>query len=58
MCDQHQYLKENGYEVLQTKTMNSWRGMLILSIKSGFDVIETYSDKKGLHKIVLEKSIV
>ena len=54
---QHQYLREHGYEVVQTKTMNRWRGMLLLNIKSGFDVIETYTDNKGLHKIVLEKTL-
>lgn len=55
MEKQHQYLKENGYKVVQTKTMNKWRNMLILNIKNGFDVIDTYTDKKGLHKIILEK---
>ncbi|WBL13616.1 GNAT family N-acetyltransferase [Sutcliffiella sp. NC1] len=57
MKNQHQYLKEAGYKTVQTKTMNKWRNMLILNIKSGFDVIETYVDDKGLHKIVLEKSL-
>ncbi len=52
---QHQWIKENGYSYVQTKTMNKWRSMLILNIKNGFDVIDTYIDKKGLQKIVLEK---
>jgi predicted GNAT family acetyltransferase len=55
MEKQHQYLKENGYSVVQTKTMNKWRSMLVLNIKNGFDVINTYTDEKGLHKITLEK---
>lgn len=58
MIQQHQYLKELGYKVVQTKTMNKWRNMLILNIKSGFDVIETITDENGLHKIVLEKSLL
>ncbi|GIN39356.1 GNAT family N-acetyltransferase [Heyndrickxia oleronia] len=58
MEKQHQYLKENGYKVVQTKTMNKWRNMLILNIKNGFDVIDTYTDKKGLHKIILEKNLL
>lgn len=37
--------------------MNKWRGMLILNIKNGFDIIETYTDENGLHKIVLEKNL-
>lgn len=58
MEKQHQYLKDIGYEVVQTKTMNKWRSMLVLNIKNGFDVIDTYTDEKGLHKIVLEKSLL
>nr|WP_231868470.1 GNAT family N-acetyltransferase [Fictibacillus phosphorivorans] len=55
---QHMYLKEKGYSVVQTKTMNKWRGMLLLNIKSGFDVIETYTNEEGLLKIILEKSSI
>jgi predicted GNAT superfamily acetyltransferase len=55
---QHRHLKEHGYHVVQTKTMNKWRGMLILNIKNGFDVIDTYTDEKGRHKIVLEKNLL
>jgi predicted GNAT family acetyltransferase len=58
MEQQHQYLKENEYHFVQTKTMNKWRSMLILNIKSGFDIIETYTNKKGLHKIILEKNLL
>lgn len=58
MEKQHQYLKENGYSVIQTKTMNKWRSMLVLNIKNGFDVIDTYIDEKGLHKIILEKKLL
>ncbi|WP_093131048.1 hypothetical protein [Salinibacillus kushneri] len=29
MKKQHQYLKENGYCAVQTKTMNRWRSMLV-----------------------------
>lgn len=58
MEKQHQYLRDNGYNVVQTKTMNKWRNMLILNIKSGFDIINTYTDEKGLHKIVLEKNLI
>ncbi|GAE35166.1 GNAT family N-acetyltransferase [Halalkalibacter akibai] len=57
MLKQHAYLKENGYKTVQTKTMNKWRNMLILNIKLGFNVVSTYTDEKGLHKIILEKSL-
>jgi predicted GNAT family acetyltransferase len=58
MEHQHQYLKENGFHIVQTKTMNKWRSMLILNIKSGFDIISTYTNEKGLQKIILEKNLV
>lgn len=58
MKKQHEYLKENGYSVVQTKTMNKWRDMLVLNIKNGFDVIDTYIDEKGLYKIILEKKLL
>ncbi|MCM3734401.1 GNAT family N-acetyltransferase [Bacillus cytotoxicus] len=58
MEKQHQYLKEHDYNIVQTKTMNKWRSMLILNIKNGFDIIDTYTDEKGLHKIILEKDLL
>jgi predicted GNAT superfamily acetyltransferase len=58
MEQQHQYLKESGYHIVQTKTMNKWRNMLILNIKSGFDIMSTYTNEKGLHKIILEKNLL
>lgn len=57
MEQQHQHLRENGYKTVQTKTMNKWRGMLLLNIKNGFDIVVTYTDEKGLHKIILEKKL-
>ena len=57
MTEQHELLKEKGYTVVQTKTMNRWRGMLLLNIKNGFDVKSTYIDERGNHKIVLEKCL-
>lgn len=35
---QHEYLRKNGYKVVQTKTMNKWRNMLILNKKNGFNI--------------------
>ncbi|MBA4535933.1 GNAT family N-acetyltransferase [Bacillus aquiflavi] len=55
---QHEYLRKNGYKVVQTKTMNKWRNMLILNIRNGFNIIETYTDDNGLQKIVLEKALL
>jgi len=57
MNQQHLYLKEKGYKIVQTKTKNKWRSMLVLNIKNGFDVIGTYTDREGESKIILEKSL-
>ena len=55
MSLQHTLLMETGYETVQTKSTNTLKGMLILNIKYGFDVISTYTNAKGKHKIILEK---
>jgi ribosomal protein S18 acetylase RimI-like enzyme len=55
---QHHLVKEAGYETIETKTRNKWRNMLILNIKHGFDVTETFKDDEGIHRIVLEKSLL
>ncbi|MGM0896444.1 MAG: GNAT family N-acetyltransferase [Bacillota bacterium] len=57
MRRQHEDLKEMGYEIVRTKTMNRWRGMLLLNIQTGFDVLETEVDQRGQLKIVLEKKL-
>jgi len=54
---QHRFLVESGYQIVQTKTRNKWRSMLILNIKNGFDVVETFTDDEGIHRIVLEKKL-
>lgn len=54
---QHLFLVDSGYQLVQTKTRNKWRSMLILNIKNGFDVLETFTDDEGIHRIVLEKKL-
>lgn len=54
---QHEFLKQNSYKIVQTKTKNKWKNMLILNLKHGFDVIGTYTDEKGEPKIILEKRL-
>ncbi len=58
MANQHEYLIKMGYKVVQTKTKNKWRNMLILNLKNGFDVIGTYTDQTGEPKIILEKKLI
>ncbi len=58
MDAQHEYLRQAGYRKVQTKTMNRWRNMLLLNIQYGFDIVHTFTDARGLFKIVLEKELV
>ena len=57
MKQQHTNLKEMGYEIVQTKTMNKWRNMLLLNIRNGFDIVGTETDERGELKIILEKKL-
>lgn len=57
MKRQHRIAKEKGYKVIQTKTQNKWKAMLILNLKHGFDIIGIYTDSKNEPKIILEKKL-
>lgn len=54
---QHAWCKQQGFQTIRTKTMNRWIPMLILNLKNGFEITNTYTDDKGELKIVLEKRI-
>jgi predicted GNAT superfamily acetyltransferase len=56
MEQQHGWCRGQGYKSIRTQTYNTWRPMLILNIKSGFDIIGTVQGKHGL-TIVLEKHL-
>ena len=55
MVRQHAWCKSHGYSVVRTQTKNTWRSMLILNLRHGFDVVGTYTDERGEPKIILEK---
>lgn len=57
MRRQHELVRTLGYKKVRTISRNKKREMLLLNIKFGFDVIETFMSEKGTHKIVLEKEI-
>jgi ribosomal protein S18 acetylase RimI-like enzyme len=57
MRRQHALVKSFGYKKIRTISRNKRREMLLLNIKFGFDVIETFISEKGTHKIVLEKEL-
>ena len=56
MTVQHNFLKNENYAIIRTKTKNIYRNMLVLNILSGFDIIDSYTDKFGDPKIVMEKN--
>jgi GNAT superfamily N-acetyltransferase len=38
MAEQHRIAREWGYSIVRTHTHNEFRAMLLLNIKSGFDI--------------------
>ena len=58
MEHQHRLVREAGYATIETKTRNKWRSMLILNLKHGFDIAETFYDDDGIHRITLVKGLI
>lgn len=54
---QHKWCETMGYKFIETKTKNQWKEMLLLNIKSGFDVFGTEFDSKKELKILLRKKM-
>ncbi len=57
MDAQHRECRRRGYYKVRTYSRNIKKAMLILNLKCGFDVIDTFVDGKGRHKIILEKDL-
>lgn len=55
MREQHEWCVQRGYTRVRTKTRNQWREMLVLNIRSGFDIVSTYTKEDGVVRIVMEK---
>jgi len=55
MIQQHEKVQQLGYRKVRTYGRNERKAMLITNIKHGFDIISTFVDDKGRHKIVFEK---
>ena len=58
MATQHQWLKEQGFQRVQTQTGNEFSAMLCLNIKSGFLIKGTSMNHKGKIRIILEKTFI
>lgn len=57
MIAQHDWCKQQGYTCVRTYGRNEKKAMLIVNIKAGFNITSTFTDGKGRHKIVFEKSL-
>ncbi|GAB3916581.1 GNAT family N-acetyltransferase [Larkinella terrae] len=57
MNRQHDWCRSNGFHTVRTHTRNQWRDMLILNIRSGFDIIGTIASADSHTTIVLEKRL-
>jgi len=57
MKQQHEHIKTLGFHKVRTYGRNTCKAMLITNLKHGFDILSTFSDEKGRHKIIFEKTI-
>lgn len=57
MTAQHEWCWQNGYSRVRTYGRNERKAMLIVNVKAGFEIISTFTDAKGRHKIVFEKAL-
>ena len=50
---------ERGYEVLEFKTFNEHKSMLIFALKNNFEIVDVrYSEKDDRRRIVLQKELI
>jgi len=57
MLLQHQELKALGFVKVQTKTQNRFRDMIILNLKSGFEIVDTFVEEGKGFQILQEKRL-
>lgn len=55
MIAQHEWCLQKGYPRVRTYGRNEKKAMLLVNLKAGFDIVSTFVDEKGRHKIVFEK---
>ena len=54
---QHSWCKEQGYSRVRTYGRNERKAMLIVNLKANFNIVSTFMDDKGRHKIAFEKTL-
>lgn len=52
------YAKENGYGTLRTKSLNTFKPMMVMNLKNGFDIKSVYTNEMNQTKIVFEKKLL
>ena len=57
MLAQHKEACQLGYKRIRTFSQNHRKTMMIANLKHGFDIVHTFVDEKGRHKIVFEKDL-
>lgn len=55
--EQHLWCETMGYKFIETKTMNSWKTMLILNLNHGFKITGTELSRNLELKILLRKDL-
>ena len=55
--EQELYANKQGFKKLRTKSMNRFKPMMILNLKRGFEIVETYTNERGQKKIIFEKEL-
>ena len=58
MKQQHEHIKTLGFHKVRTYGRNTFKAMLITNLKHGFDILSTFIDEKGRHKIIFEKQLI
>lgn len=58
MRRQHTWCRAHGYRIIRTLTTNRWRDMLILDLRHGFDIVGSYTDRRGEPRLILERRLI
>lgn len=57
MQKQHDLLRKQGFLLVETKTQNKFREMLVTNLKSGFDITRTFTEADRGLQIVLQRRV-
>jgi predicted GNAT superfamily acetyltransferase len=57
MVKQHEWCKQNGYSIIETRTRNKFPEMIALNMKFNFQIVGTFTDTDKSPKIILRKAL-